>query len=193
MSARAVGLVLLSACSPREVPPPAPPPAVEVESASATAPADSPPPQQLTTPSDDTPGAFRSVDWGNREYIPGLVYLEDGLGEMREYSDEYGGMHDTTAWRLLGVAYGDLDADGSPEAAVLISEDWYAPNGGSSGRRWLFVYSGGRTAPLLRATTQDASGDRIEVRGGEVLLFDAKDRRLGGWSLKGDRLEPSVE
>lgn len=83
---------------------------------------------------------LRRVDWKNREYLAGFGALRDGHAELREYSDEVGGLHDTTTWDLLSVTFGDLTEDGRPEALVLVREQYDAPNGRSSSRINVYVF-----------------------------------------------------
>jgi len=72
--------------------------------------------------------------------VVGLVYLKDGHGDLHEYSEELGGMHDTTLWDLVSVAFGDWDGDGQDEAIVLIRETYSAPEGPGSVRVIAYVY-----------------------------------------------------
>lgn len=100
--------------------------------------------------------SLRDVDWQNFTYIPGLATLRDGYSEYREYSEEFGGLHDTTIWKLVTVALGDWGRNGTDEAIVLVSEIYSPPNGPGSERTRVFVYQ-------LIDGEVSALGDSFEV------------------------------
>ena len=85
--------------------------------------------------------SLRDVDWKNIDMVPGLDHLRDGFGELREYSDEPGGLHDTTSWRFVSVSFGDFDNDGSDEAALLVEESYSPPNGAGSSTHKLYLFT----------------------------------------------------
>ena len=70
------------------------------------------------------------ADFCNFEYIPGLVSVFGGLGEMHEYM-QMGAPHDTTLHKLTSVAYGDVNGDGKEDAVVGLDEENYQGSGGS--------------------------------------------------------------
>lgn len=186
----------LAAGSPESSPPHPSVASVELPSPSASAappiapsrPAPPPAPPPEAARLDDPPAPFAGVDWKNREYVSNLVQLVDGHGEMHEYSAEYGGMHDTTLWRLEHVAYGDVAGDPAPEAIVLISEQWYAPGGAHSPRGWLFVYTMSAGALEQVASTPAAGGTRVEVESRRIRTSSGT-KSEGTWIVRGKSLE----
>lgn len=128
------------------------------------------------------------MDWANREYVPGLAALKNGSGELREYED-IGGLHDSTIWKLVAVAYGDYDGDGTEEAAVLLSEKWYGPRGGHREQTELYVYElvAGKPAQLGRTAT--VSGSEVSVEQGRVVVRGGDECRE--WRLQGRDWKPA--
>ena len=95
-----------------------------------------------TTPTTTkSPRTLRDVDWCNFDYGGGLRGpLKNGRSELHEYED-MGQPHDTILTRLAGLTYGDLDGDGTVEAAVAIATSaYFARSGRESHSTTIHVY-----------------------------------------------------
>lgn len=135
--------------------------------------------------------SLNAVDWCNREYVPGLVSLRAGRGEVHEYA-EPGGAHDTILSWLRSVSAADLDGDGVDEALVAIDQQTYVgAEQHASTRTWLgaFRWRGGHAE--LVASTLLPWAEALTVVNGEV----RSTTRAGGelclrlYRLTGERIE----
>ena len=102
-----------------------------------------------------TAKSLRAVDWCNRDYLGKQIALRGGRGELHEYA-EMGKPHDSHISSLQGVAYLDVDGDGSPEALVALSrDDWFVGEDGESRSRnhsQVYVYRWKDGGPALVGT-----------------------------------------
>ncbi len=108
----------------------------------------------------DSPSSIREVNFCNREYLPNLLGLREGRGEMHDYVES--GFHDTDRYVLRDVVYGDFEGDGSDEALAVIDGFHRTAKGStrSDSRLFLFRFDDGHAVVM---------GD-IEILG----LADAK-------------------
>jgi len=99
--------------------------------------------------------SLRAVDWCNRDYLGKQISLRGGFGELHEYAD-MGKPHDTHTSSLQGVAYLDIDGDGTVEALVALNrDDWFVGEDGESRNRshsQLYVYGWKDGGPALLGT-----------------------------------------
>jgi hypothetical protein len=118
-----------------------------------------------------TEPSIRHVDWCNQTYRSGIDSVEVIGGEHEEHVyvcdavPGHEGEHITELWRLGEVAYGDIDGDGTEDAAVTFDEYGFACRDEDDQRQTrlrLYVFRDG------------------EVRfAGETTLELVDDRRLG--------------
>ncbi|MCA9645373.1 MAG: hypothetical protein KC492_31995, partial [Myxococcales bacterium] len=137
----ALGIASCSHPPPTAAPiaPESPPPSAAVAEADAPAPARASEPGGSAEDEERRYLSLEDVDWKNYTYIPGLCTLRDGYSEYREYSEDFGGLHDTTIWKFVSAATGS-SATGTQVAIVLVSEEYSPPNGPGSKRTRVFVY-----------------------------------------------------
>jgi hypothetical protein len=119
--------------------------------------------------------SLRDVDWCNRTEIPGVSTLVKGVAELHEYA-ALGGLHDTDIFRLGSVAFGDLDADGVEEAAVVIDHASHRPGGGqwSEATVYVFALRRGAVVRLADSSTHLESSARID-KGAVLLGYGSSD------------------
>jgi|GEM_PF-2381505 len=177
----AVCLAGMCACRPRGAPAPAAMPAGPAEVPAASE------PEPVPEPEPEGPDlGVREVDWANFDY-DGFVALIDGRGSMHEYMEDYEGLHDITDWTLRTVEYGDLDADGSEDAVVVLDEAYWAPGGVAHQSTRLYVYRG---HPLQRLAAESVIPTKtLRLEGTTVQLESIHGERLR-LRLRGDRLLP---
>ena len=106
-------------------------------------------------PANKAAGSLRAVDWCNRDYLGKQISLRGGFGELHEYAD-MGAPHDTHTSSLQGVAYLDVDGDGTVEALVALNRaDWLVGEDGETRSRshsQLYVYRWKDGGPALLGT-----------------------------------------
>ncbi len=113
--------------------------------------------------------SIRDADFCNFEYIPGLVSVFGGLGEMHEYM-QMGAPHDTTLHKLTSVVYGDVNGDGREDAVVGLEEENYSGSGGSGwGGTRTFLVSVKNGATHIAASGDAPPKSRLHLEGKYVV------------------------
>jgi hypothetical protein len=136
------------------------------------------------------PTSLREVDWCSRDYVPGVLSLRAGSGELHEYA-ELGGVHDTDLFQLVDVAYGDMDADGQDEALVAVNHQGYVgaePSSYRDGRLFLFDWHEGRAREIASAVTSPVM--RARLSGATVMaeIQDGASTVCAVWERRGTAL-----
>lgn len=102
-------------------------------------------------PKDDAraPRKITDVDWCNHDFGMWKGRMRAGHSEVHLYR-ALGQPHDTLLARLRGVVYGDVDGDGTRDAAIVIEKaSWYAGRSEASTSTTVYVYAFVKGAPAL--------------------------------------------
>ena len=111
----------------------------------------------------------RAVDFCNYTLTSFFGTMRGGRSEMHEY-EEMGGAHDTFIAKLGLVTFGDLDGDGVEDAAVVVDQELYPPNGVGTQRATLYVVTVKKGALVVKSTKELPYGADARIVSGKLKL-----------------------